>query len=256
MTAVSTQRYVVIATIEDAFHFTPEQRQQIIDQYPVHEREARARGIPMLGSGRVFPVPESLIACEPFAIPKHWPQIVGIDFGWDHPFAAAHIAHDREADTVYVTRTYRQSEATPPIHAAAIKPWGDWVPVAWPADGLQSGKDTGEALMLSYRKHGLNMLPEFAKDPTEGVSVEANVLEMLERMQTGRFKVFNHLGDWFEEFRQYHRDKGKIVALKDDLISATRYGLMSLRFARTKSPDIPKWMQQRRSSAGASAWAG
>ena len=256
MIAVSTQRYVVIATIEDAFHFTPEQRQRIIDQYPVHEREARARGIPMLGSGRVFPVPESLIACEPFAIPKHWPQIIGIDFGWNHPFAAAHIAHDREADTAYVTRTYRQSEATPPIHAAAIKPWGDRVPVAWPADGLQSGKDTGEALMLSYRKHGLNMLPEFAKDPTEGVSVEANVLEMLERMQTGRLKVFNHLGDWFEEFRQYHRDKGKIVALKDDLISATRYGLMSLRFARTKSPDIPKWMQQRRSSAGASAWAG
>lgn len=253
--AANTQRYVVIATIEDALHFTPTQRQQIIDQYPDHEREARARGIPMLGSGRVFPIPESVLTCEPFAIPKHWPQIIGIDFGWDHPFAAAHLAWDREADTVYVTRTYRESKATPPIHVAAVKPWGEWVPVAWPQDGLQSSKDTGAALMLSYRGLGLSMLTEHAKDETDGVSVEAGVLGMLERMQTGRLKVFSHLGDWFEEFRQYHRDKGKIVPIKDDLISATRYALMCLRFSRTKGPDIPQWMKKRQQTSGASAWA-
>lgn len=248
-------RALVQMTIDEVEHYTPEQRASIIAGYSAHELEARARGIPMLGSGRVFPIPESTITCEPFAIPKHWPQITGIDFGWDHPFAAAHHAWDREADTVYVTRTYRESKATPPIHAAAIKPWGEWVPVAWPQDGLQSGKDTGEALMLSYRKHGLSMLPEHAKDPTDGVSVEAGVLEMLERMQTGRLKVFNHLGDWLEEFRQYHRDKGKIVAIKDDLISATRYALMCLRFARTKGPDIPQWMKKRQQTSGSSAWA-
>jgi hypothetical protein len=30
----------------------------------------------------------------------------------------------------------------------------------------------------------------------------------------------------------YHRDAGKVVKLRDDLISATRYALMCLRFAR------------------------
>ncbi len=30
-------------------------------------------------------------------------------------------------------------------------------------------------------------------------------MDMLDRMQTGRFKVFRHLNDWFEEFRLYHR---------------------------------------------------
>lgn len=27
-------------------------------------------------------------------------------------------------------------------------------------------------------------------------------------MESGRFKVFKHLNDWFEEFRLYHRKDG------------------------------------------------
>jgi hypothetical protein len=57
---------------------------------------------------------------------------------------------------------------------------------------------------------------------------------MLDRMQTGRLKVFSHLNDWYEEFRLYHRKDGKVVKEHDDLLSATRYALMMLRFAQTE----------------------
>ena len=53
----------------------------------------------------------------------------------------------------------------------------------------------------------------------KSVSVEAGLMDMLTRMQTGRFKVFRHLNDWFEEFRIYHRKDGKVVKEGDDLIS-------------------------------------
>ena len=33
-------------------------------------------------------------------------------------------------------------------------------------------------------------------------------------MQTGRLKVFRHLNGWFEEFRLYYRDAGKVVKLR------------------------------------------
>ena len=59
-------------------------------------------------------------------------------------------------------------------------------------------------------------------------------MEMLDRMQTGRLKVFAHLHDWWEEFRLYHRKDGKVVKEFEDLMSATRYALMMLRFATTK----------------------
>lgn len=82
-----------------------------------------------------------------------------------------------------------------------------------------------------YTEAGLNMLPTHAQFPDGSVSVEAGIMEMLDRMQTGRFKVFEHLNEWFEEFRLYHRKDGAIVKLRDDLMSATRYAMMMLREA-------------------------
>ena len=92
---------------------------------------------------------------------------------------------------------------------------------------------------MLYREHGLLMMPEHAQyqagqyksRPNE---VETGIMDILDRMKTGRFKVARHLEDWWDEFRAYHRDDGKIVKRKDDLMDATRYAVMSLRFARAR----------------------
>lgn len=230
----SPDRTSVTMTIEDADHFTPEERAKIIASYPAHEREARTKGIPTMGSGLIFPVLEEDICVEPFDIPAHWAQICGLDFGWDHPTAAAHLAWDRDADVVYLVKDYRQREQTPIFHAAALKGWGAWLPWAWPHDGLQHDKGSGDQLAQQYKDQGLSMLPERATflDGTNGV--EAGLMEMLDRMLTGRFKVFRTCGAWLEERRLYHRVDGKVVKERDDAISASRYALMMLRFAKTK----------------------
>ena len=49
-----------------------------------------------------------------------------------------------------------------------------------------------------------------------------------------------HLVDWFEEFRTYHRKDGLIVKLRDDLMSASRIGVMMLRYARVSGGSKPK----------------
>ncbi|OCO98900.1 MULTISPECIES: terminase family protein [unclassified Ensifer] len=236
----SEDRTVVTMTIDDAEHYSPEERAKIVASYPAHEKEARTKGVPTLGSGRIFPVTEEQIRVEPFEIPRHWVQIGGLDFGWDHPFAAALCAWDRDADVFYVTRCYREREATPIIHAASLKPWGAWLPWAWPHDGLQHDKGSGEQLAAQYRGQGLAMLSDRATfdDGTNGV--EAGISDMLQRMQTGRFKVFSTCGDWFEEFRLYHRKDGRIVKERDDVLSASRYALMMKRFARVKA-DNAAW---------------
>jgi hypothetical protein len=229
-------------TLEDAAHYTPEQRAAIIAKYPEHEREARARGIPTMGSGAVFPVPESQITVPAFAIPPHWPRIAGLDFGWDHPTAAAWLAWDRDTDTIYVTDVYRARQQTPVVHAAAVKSRGAWIPVAWPHDGLQHDKGGGVQISEQYRAQGCNVLHDKATHaPAEGEpegsggnSVEAGLVELLDRMLTGRFKVFSHLVEFFEEFRMYHRDNGVIVKEDEDVLSAMRYAYMMRRYARTK----------------------
>lgn len=223
--------HVTNMTIEDALHYTPAQRAKIIAGYLPHEREARARGIPTMGSGRVFPVPEESIMVAPFQIPWHWPRICGVDFGWDHPAAGSWIAWDRETDTIYVYDCYRQKEQTSIYHAAIIKSKGAWIPVAWPVDGLQT-RD-GKQAKVMYAKHGANMLEKHACTIDGGMSLEVTTGDLLERMQTGRFKVFSHLSDWFEEFRLYHRKDGRIVDVNDDIMSSTRYGAMMIRYAET-----------------------
>jgi len=224
-------RHVTRMTIEDADHYTADQRADIIASYPSHERKARAQGIPVLGSGRVFPIDEDDIKVGAFDIPAHWVRIGGLDFGWDHPTAATELAWDRDADTIYVTKSYAQRETTPIVHAGTLRAWGDWLPWAWPHDGLQHDKGSGEALAAQYRAQGLKMLSEQASFQEGGNGVEAGISEMLDRMHGGRWKVFSHLEDWFAEFRLYHRKDGLIVKLNDDRISSSRYAMMMKRFA-------------------------
>lgn len=233
-------KHVTFMTIDDAEHYSPERRAEIVAGYLPHEREARAKGIPVMGSGRVFPVEESAIVIDPIPIAAHWVQINGVDFGWDHPFGATGCAWDRDADVFYVCREYAAREQTPLIHAGAIKPWGDWIPTAWPHDGLQHDKGSGDELAKTYKGHGLAMTGERATFPDGSSGVEAGVMEMLERMQTGRWKVFSTCGGWISEFRLYHRKDGLIVKLKDDLISSSRYAYMMRRLAKTKPVTKPK----------------
>ena len=246
----SEDRHKTIMTIDDAEHYSAEERQKIIDSYPAHEKEARTKGIPVLGSGRIFPVAEELIACDVRDFPDHWPRIGGMDFGWTHPFAAVEIVWDRDGDTVYVTRTHRMSEATPVVHAAAIRPWGKKLPWAWPRDGRRDTLEgAGIALANQFGEQGLEMLHEHAQwEEDKSVSVEAGLSKMLTMMQTGKFKVFRHLNDWFEEFRLYHRKDGKVVKENDDLLSATRYAIMMLRYATCEKDHEP--INWRRSIMG------
>jgi phage terminase large subunit-like protein len=239
---------VTVMTIYDAGHYTDTERASIIAGYPVHERDARAKGIPIMGSGRVFTIPEEDLRCEPIAIPAFWSRFCGMDIGWEHPTANVWMAWDKDNDVIYVYATHRQKEATPIVHAAAIKAKGLWIPVFWPHDGLQHDKGSGVQIAQQYKALGVSMwkvrsthppLPG-KEDGSGGFGVEAGILEMIDRMQTGRLKVFRTCPDWFEEYRMYHRKDGLIVKERDDLMSATRVGIMMKRFAKVApAPERP-----------------
>lgn len=233
-------KYVTTMTIYDVDHYTDEERQMIVDSYAPHERDARAKGIPTLGSGAIFPIAEDEIKVEPFAIPAHWKRIAGIDFGWDHPAAVVWLAYDPDNDVIYITHVFKRRQALISVVASAIKAQGTFIPVAWPHDGYQV-KDAkhGQQLAKQYKDEDVNMLNKHAqfkkdkRDESKGsvTSVEAGLQEMLTRMQTGRWKVFSNCEGWLEEYRMYHREDGVIKKIYDDAIDASRYAMMMLRYA-------------------------
>ena len=220
------------ATWDDAPHLDDEIKAEILAALPPHERDMRSKGVPVLGSGLVFPIDENQIKRSAFAIPEHWSKICALDFGYDHPTAAVWIAHDRDKDVAYVYDVYRKSAETPIVHSAAIKARGDWIPVIWPHDGAQHDKGSGKPLAEIYRRQGVNMMPKHFENPEGGQGVEPGLMEMLQRFQTQRLLVFDHLNDFFEEMRMYHRKNGKVVKERDDIMSACRYAVMSMRYAR------------------------
>jgi hypothetical protein len=76
-----------------------------------------------------------------------------------------------------------------------------------------------------------------------GNSIEASVMDMLDRMRGGRWKVFNGGANdgWLEEFRLLHRGQdGRIVCEGDDAISASRYALMMLSEGKTSERAPPR----------------
>ena len=234
--------YVKNVGWDDVSHLDPQTKAEIMASYPEHERDTRTKGTPLLGIGAIFPIRDEDIQVTPFPIPELWRRINGIDFGVGHPGAGAFCAIDPDSQTFYVYDCYKISGQTPVYHAHAMKKHGEWIPNAWPQDGVQREKSSNIALKDIYRGHALNMTRDFAKfaenhylDPN-GVSTEAGLTDMLDAMRTGKFKVFSNLSQWFEEKRLYHRETTesgdvKIVKQFDDILSATRYAYMMRRFA-------------------------
>lgn len=227
-------KFLIQAGWADAPHLSEETRAELLRSFPKHEHEARTMGIPYAGSGLIFPVDEASIICDPFEIPKHWVQIGGMDFGWDHPTTGAVLAWDRDEDVIYLIGEYTMREKPPEYHARHLLEFKEWLPWSWPHDGLQHDKGSGEQIAELYRLEGLNMLPERATHDDGTNSVEAGLMMMLQRMEQGKFKVFKTCTEWLAERRMYHRKKGKIVKQHDDIIDASRYALMMIRHAMSE----------------------
>jgi phage terminase large subunit-like protein len=217
---------------DDAPHLNDDVKEKLLDSYPAHQRDMQTKGVPMLGHGRIYDFGEDFITCEPFEIPAHFRVIDGMDFGWDHPQARVRLAFNPETGDHYITHAWKQSKCTPSEAWGATKSWADKVPTAWPHDGLNSEKSSGEQQKKAYIDAGFVLHNERATWPDGGNGVEAGIFEIRDLMSKGKFKVFSGLRSILDEILQYHRDdRGKIVKAQDDALDAMRYAYMMKRFA-------------------------
>jgi phage terminase large subunit-like protein len=230
-----------------ALHIGEKELAAMLSAYPKYQHRARMEGIPMLGTGAIFNANEEALKYDPaIYVPDYWLKLWGIDFGMSHPFAAVLCLWDRETDVFYVHKEYRVTGALPIVHADAILRIGGEFPVAWPHDGNRT-ESMGLPVRSQYSAAGLKMMGEHATFLDGSISTEAAILEMQQRMADGRFRVAADLHDWWQEYRQYHRDEdGKIVKVDDDLMSATMKAIMMKRNGRAggisavaRRPQVP-----------------
>jgi hypothetical protein len=216
MPAVSDTKYVVMLTWDDAPHLSEESKKELWNSIPPYQRDARSKGIPQLGSGAIYPVPESDLLVAPFEVPVHWPRGYGMDVGWNFT-AAVWGAHDRENDVLYLTHEYKRSQAEPSVHVHGVRAPGEWIPGFIDPASRGRAQADGRQLLYDYSQLGLKL--SLADN-----GVESGLYSVWNRLSTGRLKVFRNMTKWLEEFRLYRRDDhGKVVKENDHLMDSTRY---------------------------------
>jgi phage terminase large subunit-like protein len=219
---VGDGKYVIMASWDDVPHLSKEAKEELLASIPPYQRDARSRGIPQLGAGVVYPIPESEYLVDPFTIPNNWRRAYGMDVGWNRT-AAIWAAEDPNTGVWYLYSEHYKGEAEPSIHAQAIHSRGKWIIGAIDTAARGRNQTDGENLQQMYQDLGLQLVGA-------DKSVETGLYTCWQLLSEGRIKVFKTLGNFMNEIRIYRRDeKGKIVKTNDHLMDAFRYLMMTGR---------------------------
>lgn len=222
-TKEGTEKYITRVEWDDVPHLSDKAKRDMLARYPSHMREARSRGIPSVGSGKIYPISEEDIQVEPFQIPHTWKRFYGMDipFTPGGRFACVWFAYDEYSDTLYITDAYRASEQMPAVHAMAVRRRGDWIKGVIDPSALKNNS-SGIQHLKQFQELGLKIV-------IANNAVEPGIMAVMQRFSEGRLKVFTSCALWWEEYRLYRYDlKGRVAREQvDDLMDATRYGVMS-----------------------------
>jgi len=213
------EKWVVSATWDDCPHLSQKWKDAQLQEYSANERDARSKGIPALGSGRVYPIDEEFVVVRPFKIPSYWKKSYGLDPGWNAT-AAVWIAEDPATNVKYVYSEYKHGKVIDLIHADAIKRRGEWMQGAIDPHGAKHKRDDGTDKIDYFISLGLNLIPGNG-DPTTGIS------KLLAQFESGALKIFITCEELLNEIRVYKydlNDPNKIAKNQEDhLLDALRY---------------------------------
>lgn len=239
----------VSATHDDADHIPDEEKLRLYNSYSPHEREARTKGIPSLGSGLIYPFMESDLVVSPFDIPDYWPRCFGMDFGW-HNTAAVFLTRDPDNGVTYLYGEYIAGQLTPQSHAVHLLKMGaDWMPGAYDGAGESATQDDGGNLVNLYANAGIRNWV-----PADKRSVGLGLNTVYQLMETGQLKIVSTCVKTMTELRMYARgEDGKVIKGNDHLMDAMRYAVVSgLPIAQVKSSAMNKYKIPISGSTGGS----
>jgi hypothetical protein len=237
-------RKLITATWDDCPHLSAEDKARLYASLPPHQRDARSKGIPALGAGAIYPVPESEIVVKPFKLPEYYQFAAGMDVGWNST-ACVWFARNPDTGVSYLYDCYKAGQQEPAVHAQAVRARGAWIPIAIDPAARGRGQADGTQLFDTYFDLGLDLVKA---DNT----VEDGIYRVWSALTSGRLKIFETAAAVLSEYRIYRRDEnGKIVKKNDHCMDSLRYGWVTgMTYAVSKQVASDEHMPKKRRASG------
>ena len=236
-------RFIVTADWDNnAPHLTAAAKAELYASIPDYQKDARTKGIPQLGAGVIYPIPEEDILVDAFSIPDHWPRGYGLDVGWNRT-ACLWLAKNPDTRVKYLYDEHYRGEADPTVHGAAIRARGLWIPGRIDPAARGRSQADGKQLIQLYRSAiygdadktlGARMLNVATN------AVETGIYDMLMALSSGMLKVMRHrCPNWLAERRLYRRnERGDIIKKNDHALDAARYAHASGELWLAATPQV------------------
>lgn len=254
--------YFQSATWNDAPHLSTEDKERLLAGFPEYQRKLRSEGIPVLGSGAVYPfsdeeINESLSVEKIKANPFRYRLLWSCDFGYSSnsdadPSTLVLTAYDVETDKIYVIQEWNSKQnakqnrlAHMPDHMASIIKSSDfpYAPLQVPHDGKRQIEGTNTTRLAEFKRLGVNVLPMVFEIPfqlTSGAlekpkhsrSLHWTIQYLCKLFSEGKLKLdVNRLPVLMSEFRVYqYKDNGDPVDRKNHLLDAMRIGAITVKY--------------------------
>lgn len=213
---------------DDCPHITEEQKEEMMAQIPPYLLQARKYGIPVLGSGRIYPFSRDQIEIEGFDIPDYWYSWYALDVGF-MTSACVIFAQDPSTGMVYAIDELYVSENSSVEFGDKVreKTLGLYGCVDTGANS-RSQRD-GQTIRNDLVQHCGLSLTNALKDVDLGIGTVYDMFRL------NKLKVFSKCKNLLEEIDVYQRDdKGRIVKKFDHACDALRYGIRTME--RVKKP--------------------
>lgn len=237
--------YMQSVSWADCPHITPEIAKQLLAGIPAYQHDMRTKGLPVIGSGAVFPYEDESITVNDINIPPHWPVVAGIDFGkMVDPSVIVFTAYDPDSGRYYIFKEiYLDEDRSPKAIADAIKESEyPGITCVLPHDAFGEAPETAANLL---REYGINVYIQPFRNPTETkqglnilkasgghvAEIEPGLTMMRYMFDEQKLKVWRGCNQWLKEKRAYFYkpSNGKQERTgADHCIDASRYSLLSL----------------------------
>jgi len=223
----------IVSSWDNADHLDEDTKKTQIANMAYHEIEARTQGIPSKGGGKVYPVDEEFIVCNPFEISDDYLIVGGMDFGWTNNTAVILLATHVETRESFLFAEYYANQRTPEEHIAKLiedpifSKYITWCPILFDPAGNSKSLLNGKSVASLYSQ--LNLIPG-------NNSVSVGIEKVRQAFFNGSLKIFKTCPNVIGELRNYHYIQGTGDPKKsnDHSLDALRYSMLGKDYATSK----------------------